>query len=231
MGIKDNFYEKEFDYLFENTLKDVIQKNNNVKRILEVGGIDRPRIKRNEENKNYLTIDGLDIDYREGCDDIYSNFYHFGVENLNFDKSYDFIYSFTVLEHIEDNEIAVSNIYKSLKEDGITIHYMPSKLHPFTLINRMLPNNIAKLVLKYLRPEIASVTGYKSYYDFCTPSQMKKLFLKNGFKEVSTICYYDASDYFAFFPPIYFLVLCYESIIKKLALKNLCAGFILVAKK
>lgn len=231
MRIKDNFYENEFDLLFEHTLKGVTQKDNGVKKILEVGGIDRPKIKRNTENENYLIIDGLDIDYRQGCDVIYSNFYHLGIEKMNFENTYDFVYSFTVLEHIEDNEIAVSNIYKALKEGGITMHYMPSKLHPFTLINRMLPNKIAKLVLKYLRPEIAGVTGYKSYYDFCTPDQMKKLFSKKGFTDVSTVCYYDASDYFAFFPPIYFLVICYESIIKKLALKNLCAGFIVVAKK
>ena len=67
--------------------------------MLEIGGIDRPLLERSSR----FRYDGLDIEYREQCEDIYDNFYVQSTEK-SIENKYDLIISMTLLEHVRDND-------------------------------------------------------------------------------------------------------------------------------
>ena len=92
--------------------------------ILEIGGIDRPIL---EKDDNYIYT-GLDIEYKDNCENIYDNFFVQSIEEA-IPKKYDLIFSSTLLEHVKNNNKSFLNIYKALLIGGKTFHYVPSKNH------------------------------------------------------------------------------------------------------
>jgi hypothetical protein len=71
--------------------------------VLEVGGIERPLLKRSER----IEYDGLDIEYK----DMYKEFYdHFLVQSIEepIMRTYDMIISVAVPEHVADNTASIT---------------------------------------------------------------------------------------------------------------------------
>jgi hypothetical protein len=194
--------------------------------ILEVGGIDRPLLTRCE---GYLYV-GLDIDERALCHRVYDSFVVQSVED-RIDLTADLVISCTLLEHVPNNEAAVRSIFACLKQDGQTHHYVPSKWHPYSVILRMIGPALQKKLIRVLRPGAVDLSGYPTYFDFCVPSTMKRLFESVGFEDVDIDCYFRANDYFAFFFPAFVCVTLFENLCRRFRMNFFASGFIISARK
>ena len=134
-------------------------------------------------------------------------------------------------ENVPNNKKSVQSMYKSLNEGGQMVHYIPSKNHFYSICLRLVGPKIQKILIKHLRPEAISVTGYHAFFDKCSPYQMKKLCKKQGFIDVKIVPYYKATDYFGFFIPAYLFVAVFENFFEYLGLSQFASGFIITAKK
>ena len=196
-------------------------------RVLEIGGIDRPLLGKGRG----FTYDGLDIENRKSCYDIYDKFIVQPVEKMLLDDKYDSIISITLLEHVPDNKASINRIYMSLNPGGETHHYVPSKWHPYAIALRISGPVLQKKLIPVLRPGTESVSGYQAYFDHCTISSMKKLLIEQGFTDITIKVFFRANDYFAFLTPMFILVTLFENLCMKLNLDLFASGFVFTAAK
>ncbi len=228
-----NIINKKLDFLitkenckigFTDLLKNLI-KTNRPKSIIEVGGADRPKLKK---NINYKYV-GIDIDEDHKNHTSYDQIFIQSIEE-RIDLKGDMIISNCLLEHVKNNKKSIENIYNMLSPNGISAHYIPSKNHPYSIILRIINHKIQNILIKHLRPH-AIGTGYRTFFNYCSPNEMESLFKSVGFSQIEIMPYYKATDYVSFFLPLYYLVLIYEEMIKFLKLRNLGCGFIIIARK
>ncbi len=210
--------------LLENIRQAIKQQGPQV--ILEVGGVDRPLLKRFQ---GYEVV-GIDIDDRQECQCVYDRFLVQSVEE-RMPVQADVIVSMTLLEHVPNNEAAVRSMYASLNSGGSTHHYIPSKWHPYSICLRAVGAPLQKVLIRYLRPAAVEVSGYPAFFDHCTPSAMTRLFEKAGFHKIQVTAFYSAADYFAFFFPAYVAVATFENVCKLLGLRMFASGFVISAEK
>ncbi len=220
------FVESVDNYSLRDELIDQHIKIKTPKTIIEIGGIDRPLITKSSKYK-YI---GVDIEHKKECYEIYDEFFIQSVEDEMPFKG-DLIISTEVLEHVENNLQSFKSMFNSLNENGTVIHYIPSKNHFYSIILRIVGPKLQKILIKYLRPHAADVTGYPAFFDYCSPSKMKKLCEEVGFKDVEVIPFYKATDYFAFFFPAFIFVSIFENLFELFNLKVFASCFILKAKK
>ena len=196
-------------------------------RVLEVGGIDRPLLCRSQ----HFSYDGLDIELRQKCYEVYDNFLVQSVEH-RIPGSYDLVISRMLFEHVHDNRSSFSSMFDVLNPGGAIIHHIPSKYHFYSLLTRAVGSRWQKILIKYLRPNAADGrTGYPTYFDQCSPSQMRKLCESVGFGQISVTAYYRATDYFAFFVPAYVFVAIFENLFEWLGASEFACGMTVVAFK
>lgn len=219
------FYSDKIDFAtcIEETVKRNIKPGYS---ILEAGGIDRPFWHKDID----IVYDGLDIEYKDRCKEIYDHFFVQSVESPISGK-YDLIISKTLLEHVPDNRKTFISFYQALVNEGRTINYQPSKYHLYSLILRFVGNKGQRFLIRKLRPWSADITGYPTHFSYCSPKQMKKLLIDIGFSSVEIRCFYHANDYFAFCFPLFWMVTLWEKFCERFKMESLCAGFIVVAQK
>ncbi|MGB2865173.1 MAG: methyltransferase domain-containing protein [Sedimentisphaerales bacterium] len=194
--------------------------------VLEVGGIDKPLLQRSKE----IRYDGLNIVYKEQYERFYDNFIVQSIEDPIRNK-YDLIISKAVLEHIQDNDASIKQMYQALRTGGYTIHYLPSKYHPYSLVLRLLGPKWQRRLIKIIRPWARNKTGYPAFFNKCSPKEMRKLFKSEGFDYVKIIPFFRANYYFNFFLPFYIAVTFWENICAKLKWEQFCSGFIIIARR
>ena len=178
-------------------IQKIIDINSNSK-ILEVGGIDRPLLKKT----NYYKYVGLDIEKNEKCNQLYDQFMVQSIEDKINDK-FNLIFSLTLLEHVKNNKKSLRNIYNALEDNGQTIHYFPSKNHYYSLILRLVGPDLQRFLLKKLRPNSKS-NGYPAFFNLCSYSEIYEEMNKIGFKDIEIKVFYKATNYFSFFVPFFF---------------------------
>jgi len=194
--------------------------------VLEVGGIDRPLMSKNGSYE----YDGLDVESRADCYEIYDNFHVQSVEETIV-GTYDMVVSKTLLEHVVDNEKAIESIYSALNVGGVMHHYVPSKWHPYSIALRVLGPELQKRLIPLIRPEAVKESGYPAFFDHCSVPAMRKLLREQGFTEVEFQIFYRANDYFAFFIPLYIVVSIFENVCRKLNFTLFASGFVVSAKR
>lgn len=194
--------------------------------IIEAGGVDRPLLKRSE---NYTFI-GLDIDERPECARVYDRFIVQSIEEPLTDKA-DMIITYTLLEHVPSNSASIKVMYDGLNPDGVTHHYVPSGLHPYSLILRAIGPRLQKRLIPIIRPGTEGVTGYPAFFDLCTPKAMTEAFHTVGFTDIDVQPFYRANDYFAFFTPGFIVVTLIENACRLCNLSSLASGFVISARK
>lgn len=194
--------------------------------VLEVGGIDRPLLSK----RSGISYDGIDIDEKEACYEIYDRFYVQSIEEP-VPERYRHIISITLLEHVPDNTAAVNNMFAALEAGGVTHHYVPSMNHPYSLALRAVGPRLQKKLIAILRPQSVGETGYPTFFDHCTVARMSAVFERAGFRDIDVVPYYRAHDYFAFFLPAYVAVIAFENLCKRMDWRPLASGFVISGRK
>lgn len=194
--------------------------------VLEVGGIDRPMLKRNAE----FHYDGMDIDEKPRCHELYDRFLVQSIERP-VERGYRMILSFTLLEHVRDNRAALDSIYRALEPGGTTHHYVPSRNHPYALCLRLLGRKLQRSLIAVLRPDSVGETGYPAFFDHCSPRAMAGLLTRIGFCEITITPYYRANDYFAFCFPAFVLVTAFENLCRRFGWSRFASGFVMSARR
>lgn len=216
---------ESFIDILQSTIHSLIAQNK-FSHILEVGGTDRPLLKRSEK----FEYDCIDIEHKGSCEELYDHFFIQSIEEP-IPKSYDMIFSISLLEHVKNNTLSFTQMYKALNKKGYIVHYTPSKLHPYSMILRSIGVNLQRKLIRALRPWAKDTTGYPAYFDKCSPGELKKVTQNLGFQQIEITPFYRANNYFRFFLPAYILVTLWENICKRFNWKLLCSGFIIIARK
>ena len=147
------------------------------------------------------------------------------------DSSADLVTSSSVLEHLKDLDIAFSEVSRILKPGGKFISELPCRFTFFAIINRMLPNWLARKILFSIMPETKGLCGFKAYYDRCYYSALKKLLSKHGFINADFGFSYGQSGYFSFFVPFAFIVMLWDFLMYIFRAKTLSSYVCFTATK
>ena len=197
-----------------------------IRSVLEIGGIDRPLLSKSSS----YSYAGLDIEKKPLCEEIYDRFFLQSIESPIGDK-FDLLVSKEVIEHVPNNFESFSVMHSCLTQHGKMIHYIPSKFHFYSIILRCVGPRLQKLIIRKLRPHAVEVTGYPAFFNYCSPGQLTKLCKDVGFSRVTIRCYYRATDYFAFFVPLFLLVAFLENVFQRFNISIFSSGVLLVASK
>ena len=147
-----------------------IIKENNIKKILEIGSGANPTLDVNtvrEFNLDYTTSD-VDENELNKADNIYKKLVlDLSKRKINTVDKYDLIFSRMVGEHISNGGMFHKNIYNLLKPDGMSVHCF-STLYAFPfLLNRCLPEKLADILLGKFAPRDEEKHGkFKAYYSW-----------------------------------------------------------------
>jgi ubiquinone/menaquinone biosynthesis C-methylase UbiE len=154
------------------------------------------------------------------------------VHGLPFeDGQVQLIASRAVLEHVPDVDAFFGHAARVLAPGGLAIHLIPSRYSLFAIAARLLPFGPTKALLHRLYPSTKEVIEFPVFYDRCYPSGIEESLERHGFQDVRIEVSYNQAGYFGAFFPAYLLCLLYESIVRRLGLRNLAAYMLVVAER
>jgi len=202
-------------------------------RVLEVGGGQNPCITAGMVRQFKLHVAGLDVsedELRRAPSGSYHQIIVGDVARVPIPGTFDLILSRAVLEHVEDNRSALTNLAGALAEGGIMAHFIPCRYAPYAVLNLLLGNKLAKRLLWKIYPDRMGISGFKAYYDRCVPSKMAA-FCRDRGMEIIELTPYFVSDYWKFFAPAHILDLGRQRLMQMLGMVNLAETFTVVARK
>jgi SAM-dependent methyltransferase len=146
-------------------------------------------------------------------------------------QSVDVAVTCSLLEHLSDPRVAIREIGRVLRPNGICIHVFPARFSPFSILNRFLPSRLARRLLFTFYPEWEHTSGFPAFYRHCSAGAMTRLHNQAGF-EIKAVEYrYYQSIYYKFFVPFYLLSLSYDLLAYSIGLPVLACQILLTAKK
>jgi ubiquinone/menaquinone biosynthesis C-methylase UbiE len=155
------------------------------------------------------------------------------VYELNFpDNSFEFITAMGLIEYLEDQAKAFTELRRVLKNNGNLIITFPNKTSPWRVYNRIILK-LLKPIIKYYK----RITGQKvsdlKHREY-TLREAENLLKENGF-EIETTIYYNFKIIFHPFDKIFPKLTVWQSKLfeklDKTFLKSIGTGFIISAKK
>jgi len=147
------------------------------------------------------------------------------------DASVDIVVSRSVVEHIRDNPAFFANCARVLRPGGVLVHTFPCKFTPFSIINQIIPNALARVLLALLQPQWQDECGFVAYYDCCYFSAIRALLDRNDFEDAHFSFRYYQAIYYDFFMPLYFVMVLYDLIMWFLGIRNLACGILVKAAR
>lgn len=143
----------------------------------------------------------------------------------------DVVVTRSVLEHLRDSRAAVNEIHRILAPGGVCIHVFPARFSPFSLLNQIIPEKIARRLLFAFFPEWSDHCGFRAFYRNCDAQAMAKVHADAGFVIRTIECRYYQSIYYKFFVPLYIISLSYDAMAYLLNWPLLACQIFLVAEK
>jgi SAM-dependent methyltransferase len=198
--IQDNGYDWAWTH-FKETLVALAQRFG-VTSVLEIGGGRSPTLTSGEARSLRLDLSINDISPAEleRCADDFAP-----DHRLLFDISgealpaatFDMVFSKTVLEHVSNATRAHRNTLELLRPGGIAFHFFPTLYCPPFLANRLLPEQISKVVLRAVgKPH----EKFPARYDGCTSSRsLARDLIRIGYSEAEVVPFWGHS-YFSRIP-------------------------------
>lgn len=143
------------------------------RRILEVGAGANPLFDMDFVKANGLDYTLLDISATELAKA--PEGYHKVVADITSDElagltSYDFVFSRMLAEHVKSGEAFHRNIFKLLAPGGRAFHFFPTLYSVPFVVNRLLPERLAEIVLNLLqrgRESAGKHAKFPAYYSWC----------------------------------------------------------------
>ena len=215
--------EPNIDKHFENLIHEASKSCNT---ILELGGVSRPVLQKNE---SYRYI-GIDIDDAFIHDDFYDNFYCQSVESHLPEKG-DLIFSKYLMEHVKDVKTSYENQIAALNPGGKMIHLYPLGYHPFSLLNKLIGNKLARKIIPIIRKGSEGVTGYPAFYSLGNAYTLERFFKNQKDIKVEFTYHYGAVDYFTFFFPLALIISLFNHTAKILGAKIFASNVLLIIQK
>lgn len=86
-------------------------------------------------------------------------------------ESYDLVFSKMLCEHLPDARTFHSNCYSLLRPGGLAVHIFPTLYAAPFVINRLLPENISRELVRRLQPgrlENPKTEKFPAHYDWCS---------------------------------------------------------------
>jgi len=173
-------------------------------RILEVGAGANPTFSSDFVKEHQLVYSILDISEEElakapdGYDTVLADI---SSPGLNLPNQYDFIFSRMLAEHIKDGEAFHQNVFNLLAPGGIVFHFFPTLYAPPFVLNRLLPEELARKVLNLIqsgREQHGKHAKFPAYYSWCRGPSQKQIqkFEKIGFEVKEYIGFFGHSGYY-----------------------------------
>ena len=196
------------------------------KQILELGGVSRPVLQKSD---NYRYI-GIDIDDNFNHEQFYDFFYCQSVE-CEIPVMADLIFSKYLMEHVKDVEMSYINQISALMDNGKIVHLYPLGYHPFSLLNRLIGNKMARFIIPIIRPGVQGITGYPAYYSLGSAYSLENFLKQREGVKVECKYYYGAVDYFSFFFPFALLISVFNFFVRTFSIKLFASNVIVVITK
>ena len=115
--------------------------------------------------------------------------------------NYDLLTCYSGIEHFPDVEGFLRSAFASLRNGGALVAQFPSSLAPFAILNRLLPEEVKRYLIRKLSPSKVGEIGYPAVYDRCRYSAFKASAERCGFEVEYYLPTYMSSSYFyPFFP-------------------------------
>lgn len=108
----------------------------------------------------------------------------------------------SLLEHVQDTELAIRGIASTLRPGGMVVLFVPCRNALFARLNLLLPEDLKRTILFTIFPKARHDQGFKSYYHRCTPDDFREISRLHGLRQVEFREYY-MSAYFSFFFPAF----------------------------
>ncbi len=87
---------------------------------------------------------------------------------LKDEGKYDLIFSKMLAEHVRDARILHANVYKLLKPGGIALHFFPTLYASPFVINKIIPEFLAKILFKlFVQNDPIEHKRFSAYYNWC----------------------------------------------------------------
>lgn len=146
------------------------------------------------------------------------------------DGEVDIVTSRSVLEHLSNVERAIEESARVLKPGGYSIHLLSGGLSHLALVNRAIPDKLARGMLYSLHPTSRGVGGQPTVYDRCRYRALKRMFERNGFDMVEIGAGF-GSNYMYFFVPLFLVESLYLIALQTLRAKSLAVAYVAIARR
>jgi SAM-dependent methyltransferase len=119
---------------------------------------------------------------------------------------YDLLTCHSGIEHFQNVQKFLDTAFLSLRPGGAVIAQFPSSLAPFAIINRLLPQELKKKLLRgVFGPAADDEIGFPVFYDKCRYSAFKRAAERSGFHVEYYLPTFLSSAYFEFLFPLFLL--------------------------
>jgi SAM-dependent methyltransferase len=140
----------------------------------------------------------------------------------------DLAVSWQVLEHVTPMSVALDNVRDYLRPGGVLIAGFSGAWSAFAIINRLVPDHVARFVLKgLLRRDPATI--FPAPYDSCTYSGMQKALAR--WSSVEILPRYRGASYFGFLPPLQRLYVRFEDLLERGDHVDLATHYLVIARR
>jgi hypothetical protein len=190
---------------FETLIRTLIE-DHHLTKICDIGGGGNPLLPIDYVSKRNLSYTILDISeeelrkapngYRKLLQDIMA-------PHMEVADRFELVFSKMLAEHVFDGMQFHKNVYSILANGGIAVHFFPT-LYAFPfLINRLVPERLARLLLNIFHPRDMYQHGkFPAYYSWCrgpTKNMLRKL-EKSGYEIVEYRGFFGHADYYRRIP-------------------------------
>lgn len=140
---------------------------------------------------------------------------------------FDLVLSYQVFEHVKPLPAALDHVRSYLKPDGVMVAQLSGAFSMFGLLNRVVPEALAKKAMnRLLKRDPESV--FPAHYDHCWHSALVRAL--RPWRSAEIVPLHTGAGYLAFARPLQALYLGYEELAVARDKRNLASYYIIVAR-
>lgn len=166
------------------------------KRLLELGGGRTPLFSEDEVREMGVDYTVNDILERElSLAPAWTNKACFDVsaDRVDHDGTYDLVFSQMLFEHVPNGENAYRNVHRLLSDGGAFLNFHPVLYAPPFVINAILPEALARRLLKFFWPfrDDTGIPKFPAHYSHCVIGERSAAMLRRcGFSEATMVPFF-----------------------------------------